>query len=107
MIIKKLSSFIVGIIIGFVLFYIFGAKKEGEKPKFGLNMILYRGNGNCVHIHHWVFAAIIALIITATVLSTCKTFNPTIIFVFGFLLGSSFEDLLYKDFSKFNQKCVD
>jgi len=48
MIIKKLSSFIVGVIIGFVLFYIFGAKKEGDKPKIGLNMILYTGNGNCV-----------------------------------------------------------
>jgi hypothetical protein len=106
MIIKKLSSFIVGVIIGFVLFYIFGAKKEGDKPKIGLNMILYTGNGNCVHIHHWVLAAITSLIITATVLSTCKNFNPIIIFVYGFLLGSSFEDLLYKDFTKFNQKCV-
>ena len=104
--IKKLSSFIVGIIIGFLLFYIFGAKKEGAKPKFGLNMILYRGDGNCVHIHHWVLAGIIALIITATVLSTCENFNPTIIFVYGFLLGASFEDLLYKDFMKFKQKCV-
>jgi hypothetical protein len=105
--IKKLLSFILGIIIGFVLFYIFGAKKEGEKPKFGFNTILYRGDGNCVHIHHWVLSAITALIITATVLLTCKHFNPTIIFVYGFLLGASFEDLLYKDFMKFNQKCVD
>jgi hypothetical protein len=102
---KKLLSFITGIVIGFVLFYVFGAGKEGGNPKMGFNTVLYVSDGKCIHIHHWVHAAIISLIITATVIFTCNFFTPVIIFVYGFLLGASLEDLRYKDFMKFKKKC--
>ena len=92
-------------IVGFSLFYIFGAGKEGSKPKIGFNTVLYIGDGNCVHIHHWVHAAITALIMTATIIFTCNFFTPVILFAYGFLLGASLEDLRYKDFMKFRKKC--
>ena len=103
---KNLSSFLVGIIIGFILFFIFGSGKEGGNPKIGFNAILYRGNGNCIHIHHWVISAIIALIITITIIASGCYFNNIIFIVYGFLLGASLEDLRYKDFMKFEKKCL-
>ena len=103
--IKKISSFISGMIVGFSLFYIFGAGKEEGQPQIGFNTVLYIGDGNCVHIHHWVHAAITGLIMTVIIIFTCNFFTPVILFVYGFLLGASLEDLRYKDFMKFRKKC--
>jgi len=98
--IKNVTSFIIGLIVGFTLFYIFGAAKEGGNPKIGFNMIFYFGEKNCIHIHHWVLCLLIALIITIVVIFGRFYFNPVIFFLYGLLLGASLEDLRYKDFLK-------
>lgn len=98
--IKNVTCFIIGVIVGFTLFYIFGAEKEGGNPKIGFNMIFYFGEKNCIHIHHWVLCVVIALIITLVVIFRKFYFNPVIFFLYGFLLGASLEDLRYKDFLK-------
>lgn len=98
--IKNIASFIIGVIIGFTLFYFFGAEKEGAKPKIGFNMIFYFGEKNCFHIHHWMLFLLIALIITIVVIFGRFYFNPVIFFLYGLLLGASLEDLRYKDFLK-------
>lgn len=103
--IKNFISFVIGVIVGFTLFYIFGAKEEGDNPKIGFNMIFYFGGKNCIHIHHWVLCLITALIITIVVLFCKFYFNPVILFLYGLLLGASLEDLRYKDFLKFKIKC--
>lgn len=103
--IKNVASFIIGIIGGFTLFYIFGAEKEGANPKIGFNMIFYFGGKNCIHIHHWILCLLTALIITIVVIFGRFYFNPVIFFLYGVLLGASFEDLRYKDFLKFKTSC--
>ena len=103
--IKNAASFIIGLIVGFTLFYIFGAEKEGGNPKIGFNMIFYFGGKTCIHIHHWVLCLFAALIITIVVLFCKFYFNPFILFFYGLLLGAALEDLRYKDFLKFKIKC--
>jgi hypothetical protein len=103
--INNFISFVIGVIVGFTLFYIFGAEKEGDNPKIGFNMIFYFGGKNCIHIHHWVIFLIFALIITIVVRFGGFYFNPVILFLYGLLLGASLEDLRYKDFLKFKIKC--
>lgn len=103
--IKNIASFIIGVIVGFTLFYIFGAKKEGSNPKIGFNMVFHEDQKNCIHIHHWVLCLIIALIITIIVIFCKFYFNPFILLLYGVLLGASLEDLRFKDFLKFKTKC--
>ena len=105
MTIKNVTCFIIGVIVGFTLFYIFGAEKEGVNPKIGFNIIFHEDQKNCIHIHHWVICLITALIITIVVLFGGFYFNPFILFLYGLLLGASLEDLRYKDFLKFKTKC--
>lgn len=100
MLTKNFASFIIGIIIGYALFYIFGAKKEGDKPKICFNMIFYFAEKNYIHIHHWVLFLFASLIITIVVVFCKFYFNPFVFFLYGFLLGVSLEDLRYKDFLK-------
>jgi len=102
---KNVVSFIIGLLVGYTLFYIFGAEKEGGKPKIGFNMIFYLGEKNCIHIHHWVLCLLAVLIITIVVIFCRFYFNPVILFLYGFLLGASLEDLRYKDFLQFKIKC--
>lgn len=102
---KNIASFIIGVIVGFTLFYIFGAKKEGSNPKIGFNIILHLRGKKCIHIHHWVLCLLIALIITIVIILCKFYFNPFILLLYGLLLGASLEDLRYKDFLKFKTKC--
>jgi len=101
----RLFSFVVSAIFGLALFLIFGATKEGEQPKVGSNLVLYRGHDSCLHLHHYTLMLLMSLTIVATVYGSQGIFTPTITGVLGFMFGASLADLRYNDFLKFRVSC--
>jgi len=91
----------VGIIIGIILNYIFGANKIGGDPVIGKNFKFKRDEkGNCIHIHHWMY-----LLPIVVLLFNCNIQNDYYELFMGFLLGLIVYDLSYRDFLEVNVKC--
>lgn len=97
--------FVLAAIIAFTLSWVLGAKHTGGKPKIGFSLVLYRGNNACLHIHHWMYMAAFAALMTVIILISKGTFNPAIMGIYGALLGASLTDLRYGDFLKVNVAC--
>ncbi len=97
-----MNIFATALLIGFVLFWILGAGKAGEEPKLGANLVLYRKNGRCFHVHHWmVFCGLIALVYAARL----DWPRWALLGALGFAVGASLEDLRYPDWDVSNEAC--
>lgn len=90
--------FVLAAIIAFTLSWVLGAK-------IGFSLVLYRGNNACLHIHHWMYMAAFAALMTVIILISKGTFNPAIMGIYGALLGASLTDLRYSDFLKVIVAC--
>lgn len=78
--------FVLGIIIGFGIFKLFSGKREGNKIKRSFRFLV---NGYYIHIHHWIWCTILLILLLII--------NFQNQFIYGFLLGSIIQGLLYKD----------
>ena len=119
-----LSIFILGVIIGFSIFILLGAKKKYGEPKLGFNSILYFPDSKkakkCLHIHHWIWCLIIIIcIIFGIIIIIYGTHHKLMnilhddlnvlfysgVFMIGFLLGAALDDLRYPDWNVFRIHC--
>ena len=94
---KNLIVFPVAVVISFLLFLLLGAKRTGEKPIVGFSIILYEGNNVCLHIHHWMYMFVIALLVAIVIFLSNGQVTAPILALYGFLLGGSLASLRYKD----------
>jgi len=90
------------IIVGFVLNEI---NLNSKKPKFnkksgkyiymqpliGMNILLYSGKNNCIHIHHWV----LNLCLIAFLYVVPKLSKNVLYALIGFNIGSLLQDMTY------------
>ena len=102
---EGIICFVLAAIIAFTLSWLLCAKHTGGKPKIGLSLVLYKGNNACLHIHHCMYMAAFAVLMTVIILISKGTFNPAIMGIYGALLGASLTDLRYSDFLKVNVAC--
>lgn len=98
-----MEAFIISFIVTLILFILF-QPKQGHNPSIGFNLILNYKNNYCVHIHHWVYMMVLA-IITILLLNKKIEHNNMIQVWLGFLLGGSASDLVYTDFGVFLVNC--
>eukprot|EP01012_Entosiphon_sulcatum_P016987 TRINITY_DN2183_c0_g1_i1.p1 TRINITY_DN2183_c0_g1~~TRINITY_DN2183_c0_g1_i1.p1 ORF type:complete len:196 (+),score=13.63 TRINITY_DN2183_c0_g1_i1:64-651(+) len=106
----RVALFVAAALFGFFLYFTLGAKHTGTQPKVAFNILVYRksgpqGQGLCWHVHHWMWMGFIALVIGLTLLLGKGQLTIPAVFMFGFLLGGSLEDLRYTDFYKINSLC--
>lgn len=101
---KNFHIFIVTIIASVVFFLITEPPEKG-KPLIGFNILLYKSNDMCYHIHHWMYMIILVLLISIIVIVSNGVFNKKILMIIGFLIGGILGDLKYKDFEVVLQKC--
>lgn len=78
--------FLIGVVVGFLLWKLVSGKHEGDKLDRSIRFII---NGHYVHIHHWIWCSLILLLLIV--------FNYYNLLVFGILVGSIIQGLLYKD----------
>ena len=97
-------AWLMGIVIGFIFSALIGVNKVGTEPTLGSNFILLGKNG-CYHIHHWISNTAIIVLIILTILLCKGHFTPVIQFIIGLLLGSSIEDLHYRDWRQVSVSC--
>lgn len=123
---KKITAaiFVVGIVVGLVVFLLLGSLKPYGTPKLGFNTILYfptsKNQKKCLHIHHWIWCLItIALIILGVIMIIYGThhsvkgifknklnlFFYSVTFLIGFLVGAALDDLRYPDWNIFRIYC--
>jgi hypothetical protein len=102
---EGIICFVVAMIAAFTLSWLLGAEHTGGKPKIGLSLILYKGGNACLHIHHWMYMAALAVLMTVVILLSKGTFNPAIMGVYGALLGASLTGLRYSDFLQVKVVC--
>lgn len=101
------SLFLVSALVGFAVFKFLGADSDGGEPKVGFNLLLFRTEGNCDHIHHWMVFAALSVAVAAAVRASGGSFQyPAIVAYFGFALGASLEDLTYGDWYRIEQPCL-
>lgn len=95
-----------GMLLGVVVFDSLSAKEPGQTPKIGKNILIYLGNGKCIHIHHWtILLTLLIMLIIIFRLSDC-TESPWVYLIAGFLIGGILQDFKYgKSVFKFKQKC--
>ncbi len=102
-----MEVFILSFIITLILFILF-QPKQGQSPSIGFNLVMKYKNNYCVHIHHWVYMMLLAIITIVSILVLNiknKCHNNMIMVWLGFLLGGSASDLVYNDFCVFLVKC--
>jgi hypothetical protein len=75
-----------GVVIGFLFWKVVSGKYEGDKIErsFRFNIINYY-----IHIHHWIWCSV--------VLVALLILNYQNMLIFGVLIGSIIQGLLYKD----------
>jgi hypothetical protein len=79
-------SLLFGILLGFIFWKLFAGKYEGDKIEKSFRFLV----GNYyIHIHHWLWCAILLL-----VLFFISFYNS---FIYGLLLGSIVQGLIYRD----------
>ena len=83
-------NLIIGFAVGFFVLKITSGKKEGE---IGLCILLLKTNHRTYHLHHWLIALIILVVLIILGISND--------FVFGILIGAFIQGLTYKDFYEF------
>lgn len=80
-------------LLGFLIFYLFGADGVGGKPLVGDNLVFELPSGASIHIHHWMTLSVIAF--GALLVGVQVGFGPVVLGVLGFCLGGSVEDLRF------------
>ena len=75
-----------GIIIGYIFWKSFSGRHEGERLDRSIRPVIF---GYCVHIHHWIWCAV--LLIGLTFGGTTSYFSV------GLLIGSIIQGLAYRD----------
>ena len=50
---NTMHNFLIGALAGFGAASLV-TRGQGSPPAFGQNLVLYKGDGQCVHVHHWV-----------------------------------------------------
>jgi hypothetical protein len=96
--------FILSITLTLVTFLLL-QPKQGQKPKFGFNLQIYKEKDECLHIHHWMYMISILFIIVMSVVLSDGEFNIFILIPLGILIGGSLSDLRYTDFLEIYKKC--
>jgi hypothetical protein len=95
------ESFLIAAGVGFVVFWILGARRAGQEPKLGANILLYRPSGHCFHIHHWMLFAALGVV----ALLARKADPRAAMMAAGFAVGASLEDLRYPDWDVSDEAC--
>lgn len=94
-------NYFVGAVAGFGLASLV-TREQGSVPAIGQNLVLYRGGGRCVHVHHWVPCVLLALF----VLLLMPLNSARCQLVVGGLVGASATDFVYySDYFQFDQAC--
>jgi hypothetical protein len=101
---KRYIYFIFSIIIS-LLFFLITEPKEKGKPLFFFNLLLYKSDNICYHIHHWMYMIVVIFLIYVCVTISNGTFNKIILVIIGFFIGGILGDLKYRDFYVILQKC--
>ena len=81
---------IIFVFIGFLLAKLLDGKREREREQGIVKSLKFKLNNYIIHIHHWLCALIILLI-----LFFINYFNEA---VYGFLIGLIIQGLTYRDF---------
>lgn len=98
--------FFITTIFSWIMFNIFSAKREGEQPKIGFNVLIPMQNGDCFHLHHWLSFTILLVAIILVYWLKGYSFKSIYFQAFsGFLVGGIIEDFKYSDKFEFIQKC--
>lgn len=93
--------FLAGALAGFGLTSLV-TRKQGSAPAIGQNLVLYRGGGRCIHVHHWVPCGLLALF----VLLLMPLNSVRCQLVVGGLVGAAATDFVYySDYFQFDQAC--
>jgi len=80
---------IIGVVVGFFTVSVFSGKKEG---RIGLFILLLKTKHHTYHLHHWIVALALFVIL--------YLFRINNEFIFGVLIGIFIQGLTYKDFHK-------
>jgi len=103
---KLLQWFFLSLVAGYVIFTLLGAKREGDEPEIGINFIVYGGDGECYHLHHWILLTASLAMISFFMWGTGANFSAPLYVCFaGFAAGASLQDLQYPNWYIVKQKC--
>ena len=96
-----MHNFLIGALAGFGAASLV-TRGQGTTPAFGQNLVLYKGDGQCVHVHHWVPCLLLAMF----VLLLMPLSSGRCQLVVGGLVGAAATDFVYfTDYFEFSQAC--
>lgn len=71
----------------------------------GFTLMLHRGGGECLHLHHWLVCGILCLFTLLVVVASAGSPTPALLVLLGLLLGTAASDGVYHDLS-LRRHCV-
>ena len=81
---------------------LFSQPKQGEtrgRLNVGGYVLVNLGEGHCLHIHHWIICALLALALLIGMYASSGELTPFIVVLLGVLAGVAASDLAYTDLS--------
>lgn len=71
----------------------------------GFTLMLHRGKGECLHLHHWIVCYVLGVALLMTVVISRGSLTPAVLVLVGLLLGTAASDGVYHDLS-LRRRCV-
>jgi hypothetical protein len=65
----------------------------------GATLLLHRGEGQCLHLHHWMVCGALCLVVVLALAISGGQFTPAVLVLLGLLLGAAASDGVYGDLS--------
>ena len=71
----------------------------------GFTLMLHRGKGECLHLHHWMVCGGLCVAVLLVVAMSAGERTPAVLVLLGLLLGAAASDGVYRDLSM-RRHCV-
>lgn len=93
-----MNDCIISFIIGFSIFALYRAPKEGTSPVIGMNIaLLLPDHKHCFHMHHWIIALLICIIIRLSHRFSDCSESGFIYCIYSFLTGCALTNFVFYD----------
>jgi hypothetical protein len=99
-------TFVAGLFFAFLTFVLLGAPGEKQCPRVGMNLALVLpGRRRCLHLHHWMLAAALALLILFVLCLSGGRLTPLLSGILGVCAGTVMSGFMYEDAMDIVQLC--
>lgn len=71
----------------------------------GFTLMLHRGGGECLHLHHWIVCGLLCAFALFVVVASAGSCTPAVLVLVGLLIGTAASDGVYHDLS-LRRHCV-